>query len=165
MTDVVSRTATACRVTCLIQLHAAHGYLFHQFLSPRTNRRIDGYGGQELYNRARLLLETIAEIKRVVGDPAFVLSVKLNCADSVHPCGSTDAEGDAGIDVTEHEFVALAQMLEQAGVDLIEVSGGTYESPPIAVPSPDQGDLIRRDYAMQEPVRPVLGTERDSCDI
>lgn len=100
------------------QLHAAHGYLLHQFLSLRTNKRTDEYGGVLLSNRARLLLEIIAEIKRAVNDPAFMVSVKLNCHDLSYPH-----------DVSEEEPIALAKMLESAGVDLVEVSGGTYETP------------------------------------
>ncbi|KAL4071928.1 hypothetical protein J3A83DRAFT_4093406 [Scleroderma citrinum] len=100
-----------------VQLHAAHGYLLHQFLSLRTNRRTDEYGGASLPNRARILLEIIAEIRRAVNDPTFMISVKLNCQDFVYPDG-----------VSGQEWIALAQMLEGAGVDLVEVSGGTYES-------------------------------------
>ncbi|KAI5983157.1 hypothetical protein EDC04DRAFT_2592049 [Pisolithus marmoratus] len=99
-----------------VQLHAAHGYLLHQFLSPRTNIRTDDYGGS-LLNRARLLLDTIAEIKRTVNDSSFMISVKLNCGDFLHPNDG----------VSEEEAIMLANMLEYAGVDLVEVSGGTYE--------------------------------------
>ncbi|KIM51688.1 hypothetical protein SCLCIDRAFT_142711 [Scleroderma citrinum Foug A] len=121
--DIVQRFAYAASVLHEarfdgIQLHAAHGYLLHQFLSLRTNKRTDEYGGVLLSNRARLLLEIIAEIKRAVNDPTFMVSVKLNCHDLSYPH-----------DVSEEEPIALAKMLESAGVDLVEVSGGTYETP------------------------------------
>lgn len=96
------------------QIHAAHGYLFHQFLSKRSNTRTDEYGGT-LQNRMRILLEVIAEIRRVVNDPTFMISVKINCEDSV-PNG-IDAE----------ESIITAKMLEAVAVDLIEISGRTYE--------------------------------------
>lgn len=121
--DVVQRFAYAASVLHAarfdgIQLHAAHGYLLHQFLSLRTNKRTDEYGGVLLSNRARLLLEIIAEIRRAVNDPTFMVSVKLNCRDLLYPH-----------DVSEEESIALVKMLESAGVDLVEVSGGTYETP------------------------------------
>ncbi|KAG8215831.1 hypothetical protein J3R82DRAFT_7773 [Butyriboletus roseoflavus] len=97
-----------------VQLHAAHGYLLHQFLSPRTNKRTDEYGGT-LENRTRLLLEIIAEIKRVVNDPTFLISVKINCEDSI-PNG-----------ISVEESIITAKLLEAAAVDLIEISGKTYE--------------------------------------
>ncbi|KAG9312640.1 hypothetical protein JVU11DRAFT_7055 [Chiua virens] len=65
-----------------VQIHAAHGYLLHQFLSQRTNNRTDEYGGS-LENRMRLLLEIIAEMKREVNDPTFLISVKISCEDEI----------------------------------------------------------------------------------
>ncbi|KAG6373627.1 hypothetical protein JVT61DRAFT_6288 [Boletus reticuloceps] len=97
-----------------VQIHAAHGYLIHQFLSRRSNNRTDEYGGT-LQNRMRLLLEIIAEIKWAVNDPTFMLSVKINSEDSVPD----------GIDL--EESIITAKVLEAAAVDLIEISGGTYE--------------------------------------
>ncbi|KAF9236780.1 hypothetical protein BU15DRAFT_49612 [Melanogaster broomeanus] len=97
-----------------VQIHAAHGYLVHEFLSMRTNKRTDKYGGS-LQNRARILLEIIAEIKRIVPDPSFLISVKIN---------SEDFAVDG---INQEESMATAQMLEASGVDLIEISGGTYE--------------------------------------
>ncbi|KAF8130584.1 hypothetical protein EV363DRAFT_1417217 [Boletus edulis] len=97
-----------------VQIHAAHGYLIHQFLSRRSNNRTDEYGGT-LHNRMRLLLEIIAEIKWAVNDPTFILSVKINSEDSVPD----------GIDL--EQSIMTAKVLEAAAVDLIEISGGTYE--------------------------------------
>ena len=98
-----------------VQVHAAHGYLISQFLSPRSNRRTDQYGGA-LANRARVLLEIIKTIRAAVGAD-FPVAVKLNSADFQK--GGFDFE----------ESLQLAQWLEQSSVDLIELSGGTYEQP------------------------------------
>lgn len=98
-----------------VQIHAAHGYLLSQFLSPRTNRRDDGYGGP-LENRARMLLETVDCVRAAVGAD-FPVAVKLNSADFQR----------GGFDF--RESLQVAQWLEQAGIDLLEISGGTYEQP------------------------------------
>ncbi len=98
-----------------VQIHAAHGYLFSQFLSPRSNQRDDAYGGS-LENRARILLDTLGAVRAAVG-PAFPVAVKLNSADF--------QKGGFAFE----DSVQVAQWLEQNGVDLIEISGGTYEQP------------------------------------
>ena len=98
-----------------VQVHAAHGYLLSQFLSPRTNLREDQYGGP-LENRARPLLEAVAAVRAAVG-PAFPVSVKLNSADFQK--GGFDFE----------DSLQVAAWMEAASVDLIEISGGTYEQP------------------------------------
>ncbi|KAG2155272.1 uncharacterized protein EDB93DRAFT_1239183 [Suillus bovinus] len=97
-----------------VQLHVAHGYLLSQFLAKKTNMRTDEYGGS-LVNRAQIILEIIAAIKQAVQNPSFIISVKLNLQDSI-PDG-----------VCIEESIMVAKMLEIAGVDLIEVSGGAYE--------------------------------------
>jgi len=118
--DVIRRFAEAAEVArdtgfTGVQVHAAHGYLLSQFLSPITNRREDDWGGS-LENRARLLREVVAAVRaRVGGD--FPLSVKLNSADFQRGGFQPD------------ECVQVATWLEQGGVDLLEVSGGTYEQP------------------------------------
>ena len=96
-----------------VQIHAAHGYLLSQFLSPRTNTRTDEWGGS-LENRSRLLLTIIQKMREVVG-PAFPISVKLNSADFQR----------GGFD--EEDSLQVVQMLDAAGIDLLEISGGTYE--------------------------------------
>ena len=101
-----------------VQLHAAHGYLVSQFLSPRTNQRTDRWGG-DLANRARFLLEIVRAMREAVG-PAFPIGVKLNSADFQRGGFSVD------------EAMQVAVWLEQEGVDLLEVSGGNYESPAMA---------------------------------
>ena len=98
-----------------VQVHAAHGYLLSQFLSPLVNRRTDRWGG-DLKNRSRLLREIITRIRAAVPDSAAV-SVKLNSADFQR----------GGFDVDD--ATAVVRMLGDLGVDLVEVSGGTYESP------------------------------------
>ena len=98
-----------------VQLHAAHGYLLSQFLSPRSNQRSDQWGGS-LENRARLLLACVARVRAVVG-PRIPISVKLNSADFQR--GGFDFD----------ESLQVAKWLEAASVDLIEISGGTYEQP------------------------------------
>ena len=98
-----------------VQVHAAHGYLVSQFLSPRTNQRTDQYGG-ELANRARFLLDIVNTVRAAVGAD-FPVAVKLNSADF--------QKGGFAFE----DSLQVAQWLEQAGVDLIEISGGTYEQP------------------------------------
>ena len=98
-----------------VQIHAAHGYLLSQFLSPRSNQRIDVYGG-DLANRARALLEVVASVRAAVG-PDFPVAVKLNSADF--------QKGGFAFE----ESLQVAQWLQQASIDLIEISGGTYEQP------------------------------------
>ncbi|MEZ5573930.1 MAG: NADH:flavin oxidoreductase/NADH oxidase family protein [Halioglobus sp.] len=98
-----------------VQVHAAHGYLLSQFLSPRTNHRTDQYGG-DLANRARPLLDCVTTVRAAVG-PDFPVAVKLNSADFQK--GGFDFE----------DSLQVAQWLEAAGIDLLEISGGTYEQP------------------------------------
>ena len=98
-----------------VQIHSAHGYLLSEFLSPRTNLREDEYGGS-LENRARVLLRVVKEIRAEVG-PEFPIAVKLNSADF--------QKGGFAFE----DSVQVAQWLEQASIDLIEISGGNYEQP------------------------------------
>ncbi len=96
-----------------VQIHGAHGYLISQFLSPITNRRTDEWGGT-LENRARFLRRVYAATRAAVG-PDFPVAVKLNSADF--------QKGG----FTLEESAQVASWLEQDGIDLIELSGGTYE--------------------------------------
>jgi len=96
-----------------VELHAAHGYLINQFLSPHSNQRQDKYGGS-LENRMRLLLDMIKGIK--TNNPELLLSVRLNIDDFV-PGG-----------LVPEESLIICQHLELCGVDLIHCSVGTYES-------------------------------------
>ncbi|CAA0110423.1 NADH oxidase [Zhongshania aliphaticivorans] len=108
----VAATAKAAGFTG-VQIHAAHGYLISQFLSPLANTRSDQWGGS-LENRARFLLSTVAEVRAAVG-PSFAISVKLNSADF--------SKGG----FSHEDSLQVAQWLSEAGIDLLEVSGGTYE--------------------------------------
>jgi 2,4-dienoyl-CoA reductase-like NADH-dependent reductase (Old Yellow Enzyme family) len=98
-----------------VQIHAAHGYLISQFLSPRSNQRDDRWGGS-LENRARFLMFTVNTVRQLVG-VEFPISVKLNSADF--------QRGGFAFE----DSLQVARWLQDAGVDLIEISGGTYEQP------------------------------------
>jgi 2,4-dienoyl-CoA reductase-like NADH-dependent reductase (Old Yellow Enzyme family) len=98
-----------------VQIHAAHGYLASQFLSSHHNRRSDEWGGTP-ENRRRFLLEVFKAIRAATG-PEFAVGVKLNSADFQKSGFS------------EQESVDTVCALAEAGADLIEISGGTYESP------------------------------------
>jgi 2,4-dienoyl-CoA reductase-like NADH-dependent reductase (Old Yellow Enzyme family) len=98
-----------------VQIHAAHGYLLSQFLSPAFNKRTDEYGG-DLANRARLLLEIVRGMRETVG-PVYPILVKINSEDFL--------EGG----LSRPEAVEVSGWLEQASVDAIEFSGGTALSP------------------------------------
>jgi 2,4-dienoyl-CoA reductase-like NADH-dependent reductase (Old Yellow Enzyme family) len=120
---IVRRFATAAAVAkdagfSGVELHGAHGYLISQFLSPRTNQRDDAWGGDAV-RRSRFLLEIVRGVRRAVG-PAFPIGVKLNSADFQR----------GGF--TIEEAMDVARALDAAGVDLLEVSGGNYESPAMA---------------------------------
>jgi 2,4-dienoyl-CoA reductase-like NADH-dependent reductase (Old Yellow Enzyme family) len=94
----------------LIEIHAAHGYLLHSFLSPLSNHRTDAYGG-DLPSRARLLLEVVDAIRAVIPE-RVPLAVRISASDWVD--GGWDAD----------DSVALASLLAAAGVDLIDCSSG-----------------------------------------
>lgn len=95
-----------------VQIHAAHGFLLCQFLSPLFNRRRDAYGGS-IGNRMRILLETIEATRAAVG-PDFPIAVKLNSSDQL----------EGGLVEAEAQDVVAA--LDRSSVDLIDISGGTY---------------------------------------
>lgn len=101
-----------------VQIHAAHGYLISQFLSPQHNVRTDEWGG-DIENRMRFLLEVYRAIRSRVGDD-FPVAVKINSADFMR----------GGF--TEEEALFVVGVLAEAGIDLVEISGGTYESPAMA---------------------------------
>ena len=100
-----------------VQIHCAHGYLLSQFLSSSFNQRTDEYGGT-VDNRARVLLEVYQAVRQAVGADYPVL-VKMNCQDFL----------EGGL-VTEDSRQA-ALMLEAAGIDAVEISGGTFASGPL----------------------------------
>lgn len=95
-----------------VHVHAGHGFLLSQFLSPLFNRRDDGYGGS-IEARCRIVLEVIAEVRRAVG-PSFPVGIKINSTDRL--------EGG----LTEDEALEAVRLLDRTSVDLIDISGGTY---------------------------------------
>lgn len=115
-----------------VQLHGAHGYLLSQFLSPLRNRRSDHYGGS-LGNRARFALEVYSAIRKAVGS-GFPVMIKSNSSDFLE--GST----------TEEDSTYLAKLLAEAGIDSIEVSGGTPGSGPLGAARPDITSLEAEAY-------------------
>lgn len=98
-----------------IQIHGAHGYLVSQFLSPDANVREDKWGGS-LENRSRFVVEVYRKIRALVGDD-FPIGIKLNSADF--------QKGG----FSEEESMEVVKILSREGIDLIEISGGTYEAP------------------------------------
>jgi len=101
-----------------VQIHGAHGYLVSQFLSPHHNRREDDWGGSP-ERRMRFVLEAYEAIRAAVG-PSFLVSIKLNSADF--------QKGG----FTEEESLGVVAALAKRGIDLVEISGGTYEAPVMA---------------------------------
>jgi 2,4-dienoyl-CoA reductase-like NADH-dependent reductase (Old Yellow Enzyme family) len=118
-----------------VEVHAAHGYLLSQFLSPRVNKRTDDWGGG-LENRARLLLDVVRAVRAAVSS-SFTVAVKLNAADFQR----------GGFDIQDAEKVIA--MLEPLGVDLVELSGGSYESPAMAGRPADEGTQAREAYFLE----------------
>jgi len=118
-----------------VQIHAAHGYLISQFLSPLSNKRSDQWGGS-LENRARLLINVITAVRASLPASAAV-SVKLNSADFQRGGFQPD---DAN---------SVVKMLEGLGVDLIELSGGSYETPAMQGRSADENTLAREAYFLE----------------
>lgn len=119
-----------------VQVHAAHGYLLSQFLSPLANTRTDQWGGNP-ENRQRILIETVRAVRQAIGKNK-ILSVKLNSADF--------QKGG----LSQQESLQIALALEAEGIDLLEVSGGNYESPAQLGYAPDrqtQRDGYFLDYA------------------
>ena len=118
--DVIARfahTADVARQTGFggVQIHGAHGYLLSEFLNPRVNRRDDQWGGS-LENRARLLLRVVAAVREAVG-PSFPVAVKLNSSD-FQKGGFSFAE-----------CLRVVEWLNDSELDLLEISGGSYEQP------------------------------------
>ncbi|MEO9572402.1 MAG: hypothetical protein ABJ263_10635 [Tateyamaria sp.] len=116
--DAIQRYATTASLAKRagfdgVQIHGAHGYLISQFLSPITNQRTDEWGGP-LENRARFLRAVYGATRAAVGGD-FPVAVKLNSADF--------QKGG----FTIQDSCQVAQWLEEDGIDLIELSGGTYE--------------------------------------
>ena len=118
--DIIERYATTAEILKEagfpgVQIHGAHGYLVSQFLSPRMNIRTDKWGGS-LENRVRFVLEIYRKMRAKLGAD-YPISIKINSADFQR----------GGF--TEEESVQVIKMLSDEGIDMIEISGGTYEAP------------------------------------
>lgn len=138
--DVIRRFATSARLAekagfTGVQIHGAHGYLLSQFLSPLSNHRSDRWGGS-LENRARLLLEVIHAVRAAVS-PSFCVAVKLNSADFQR----------GGFDETDAR--AVVEMLNPLPIDLLELSGGSYEAPAMQGEARDGRTLAREAYFLE----------------
>ncbi|QGZ58323.1 NADH:flavin oxidoreductase/NADH oxidase family protein [Paraburkholderia acidiphila] len=138
--EVIQRFARTARLGELagftgVEIHAAHGYLLSQFLSPLTNRRTDQWGGS-LENRARLLLEIVKAVRAVVS-PRFAVAVKLNSADF--------QRGGFSADDARH----VVKLLNDRAVDLVELSGGSYEAPAMQGDARDGRTLAREAYFVE----------------
>ncbi|MHA2307861.1 MAG: oxidoreductase [Candidatus Heimdallarchaeaceae archaeon] len=99
-----------------VEIHAGHGYLLNQFFSLRTNKREDIYGSQSLENRTRAAVEVIREVRKKCGKE-FIIGVRLNGSDYI----------PEGLEVDD--VIQIAQLLEKEGVDLINITGGVFDSP------------------------------------
>lgn len=118
--DVIQRFASSAQLAEAagfsgVQINAAQGFLISQFLSPRSNQRDDAWGGS-LAKRARLLLEIVKRVRQLVS-PEFCVAVSLNASDF----------SPGGFDLADACWVV--QQLGTLAVDLLEISGGCYESP------------------------------------
>ncbi|WP_024609277.1 NADH:flavin oxidoreductase/NADH oxidase family protein [Pseudoalteromonas sp. TAB23] len=138
--DVITRfTQTALQAEKAgfngVQIHAAHGYLLAQFLSPLTNKRNDKWGGS-LQNRARLLLEITRSIKAACS-PTLSVSVKLNSADFQR----------GGFEPSDAQVVV--DLLNELNVDFVELSGGSYEAPAMQGKTGDERTLAREAYFLE----------------
>ncbi|MCB1657054.1 MAG: NADH:flavin oxidoreductase/NADH oxidase family protein [Moraxellaceae bacterium] len=121
--DIIQRFGTTAAIAKKagfsgVQIHGAHGYLVSQFLSAHHNQRTDQWGGSA-ENRRRFVLEVYAEMRKQVGDK-FPIGIKLNSADF--------QKGG----FSEEESLDVIRALSEAGIDMIEISGGTYEAPVMA---------------------------------
>lgn len=129
--ELIERFATTAKI-CIdagfdgVQLHSAHGYLASQFLSPLANQRDDEWGG-DAERRRRFVLQTAEAMRAAVG-PDKIFSVKLNSADFQR----------GGF--TEDESLQVIEALGEQGVDLLEVSGGTYEKPAMVGAARDRAE-------------------------
>ena len=149
--EIIERFAYAAKV-CKesgftgVQIHGAHGYLVSQFLSPTHNQRIDKWGGS-IENRMRFVSEIYQAIRREVG-AQFPISIKLNSADF--------QKGG----FSKEDSMKVVQHLSELGMDLIEISGGTYETPVMTGTNIKDSTKAREAYFMDycEEVRKIVKT-------
>jgi 2,4-dienoyl-CoA reductase-like NADH-dependent reductase (Old Yellow Enzyme family) len=112
--NLYARTAEQAKAVGFtgLQIHAAHGFLLSQFLSPLFNHRTDEYGGS-IEARCNIVVDVINEVRRTVG-PTFPIGIKINSTDKL--------EGG----LTEDDALNLVRILDETSIDLIDISGGTY---------------------------------------
>ncbi|MGI9317841.1 MAG: oxidoreductase, partial [bacterium] len=112
--DMYAKAAKHAKTTGFngVLVHAGHGFLFSQFLSPLFNHRSDGYGGS-IEARSRIIIEVIAAIRRTVG-PEFPIGIKINSTDKLQ----------GGL--TENDALEVVRLLDKTSIDIIDISGGTY---------------------------------------
>ncbi|MBF7073005.1 NADH:flavin oxidoreductase/NADH oxidase family protein [Glaciecola sp. MH2013] len=134
-----------------VQIHAAHGYLISQFLSPNTNKRTDEWGG-DIAGRSKLLFDVFYGVRKACGDD-FIVGIKLNSADFQR----------GGFDVDD--AIEVVKRLNETNVDFIELSGGSYEAPAMQGKSGDERTLAREAYFLafakqiaQFSTRPIMTT-------
>jgi len=149
--DIIQQFATSARRSkeagfTGVQIHGAHGYLVSQFLSPRHNQRDDQWGGS-LENRMRFVLSVYTAIREQVGED-FPIGIKLNSADFMKGGFSED------------DSMEVVKTLANAGINLIEISGGTYESPSMMGSGARQSTMDREAYFLDymEKVRKLVDT-------
>lgn len=135
--NIISRFAYAARMSkdlgfTGVQIHGAHGYLVSQFLSPHHNRRTDQWGGS-LENRMRFVVCVYDAIRKAVGH-SFPIGIKINSADFQRGGFS------------EEESMQVVSTLSELGMDLIEISGGNYESPEMTGTSRKSTTIQREAY-------------------
>tara|TARA_B110000908_G_scaffold20293_1_gene22866 strand:+ start:861 stop:2084 length:1224 start_codon:yes stop_codon:yes gene_type:complete len=149
--DIIKRFGNTARIMkeagftgC--QIHGAHGYLVSQFLSPISNVRTDQFGGS-ISNRARFVLEIYREIRFQVGS-GYPIGIKINSAD--FQTGG----------FTELESLEVIRLLENEGIDLIEISGGTYEKPAMIQGDRKKSTIAREAYFLDyiEKARKLIKT-------
>ena len=144
------RSAAICKKAGFsgVQIHGAHGYLISQFLSPHHNQRIDEWGGST-ENRRRFVMAVYEEIRKQVGAD-FPIAIKLNSADF--------QKGG----FTEEESMETIRALAEAGIDLIEISGGTYEAPAMsgAVQQPQRSSTVAREAYFQAFAEKIRSTTK-----
>ncbi|MEY1662331.1 NADH:flavin oxidoreductase/NADH oxidase family protein [Isoalcanivorax beigongshangi] len=138
--DIIARFARTAEIAkdagfTGVQIHGAHGYLVNQFLSPLHNQRDDQWGGS-LENRMRFVCEIYLAIRAAVG-PEFPVGIKLNSADFQR----------GGF--TEEESMQVVERLAELGMDLIEISGGTYEQPNMAGKDQKESTRSREAYFIE----------------
>jgi len=119
-----------------VQIHGAHGYLVSQFLSPHHNQRDDRWGGS-IENRMRFVVEVYKAMRANTGDD-FNIGIKMNSADFQR----------GGFD--EHDAATVATTLADMGINLIEVSGGTYETPAMAQGSEKHNRKLGKETPIKE---------------